>query len=63
MHRLWRKSAAGWMVSRWRLNSATARVGVLSVEQIAARLDSRFRLLTGGSRTALPRQQTLHALD
>ena len=31
----------------------------LSVEQIAARLDDRFRLLTGGSRTALPRQQTL----
>ncbi len=40
---------------------AAARVGVLSVEQIAARLDSRFRLLTGGSRTALPRQQTLRA--
>src|SRR5207248_770399 len=29
--------------------------------QIAARLDDRFRLLTGGSRTALPRQQTLKA--
>ena len=35
---------------------------VLSPEQIAARLDDRFRLLTGGSRTALPRQQTLRAL-
>ena len=34
---------------------------VLSVEQIAARLDDRFRLLTGGPRTALPRQQTLRA--
>ena len=34
----------------------------LRVEQIAARLDDRFRLLTGGSRTALPRQQTLRAL-
>jgi len=33
----------------------------MSVEQIAARLDDRFRLLTGGSRTALPRQQTLRA--
>ena len=32
------------------------------MEQIAARLDDRFRLLTGGSRTALPRQQTLRAL-
>jgi predicted ATPase/class 3 adenylate cyclase/Tfp pilus assembly protein PilF len=40
---------------------AAARVKVLSVEQIAARLDDRFRLLTGGSRTALPRQQTLRA--
>ena len=35
---------------------------MLSPEQIAARLDDRFRLLTGGSRTALPRQQTLRAL-
>jgi hypothetical protein len=32
---------------------------VLSVRQILAGLDDRFRLLTGGSRTALPRQQTL----
>jgi non-specific serine/threonine protein kinase len=40
---------------------AAARVKVLSVEQIAARLDDRFRLLTGGSRTALPRHQTLQA--
>jgi len=41
---------------------AAARVKVLSPEQIAARLDDQFRLLTGGSRTALPRQQTLRAL-
>jgi predicted ATPase len=41
---------------------AAARVKVLRVEQIAERLDDRFRLLTGGSRTALPRQQTLRAL-
>ncbi len=41
---------------------AAARVRALSVEQIATRLDDRFRLLTGGSRTALPRQQTLRAL-
>ena len=40
---------------------AASRVKVLSPEQIAARLDDRFRLLTGGSRTALPRQQTLRA--
>jgi len=41
---------------------AAARVRALPVEQIAQRLDDRFRLLTGGSRTALPRQQTLRAL-
>ena len=40
---------------------AAARVTGLTVEQIAARLDQRFRLLTGGSRAALPRQQTLAA--
>jgi predicted ATPase/class 3 adenylate cyclase len=40
---------------------AASRVKVLSIEQIAARLDDRFRLLTGGARTALPRQQTLRA--
>jgi non-specific serine/threonine protein kinase len=38
---------------------AAARVNVLSVGQIAARLSDRFRLLTGGGRTALPRHQTL----
>lgn len=41
---------------------AAARVRVLSVEEIAGRLDDRFRLLTSGSKTVLPRQQTLHAL-
>ncbi len=40
---------------------AAARVKSMSAEQIAARLDDAFRLLTGGSRTALPRQQTLRA--
>jgi predicted ATPase len=38
-----------------------ARVNALSVEQLAQRLDDCFRLLTGGSRTTLPRQQTLRA--
>ena len=38
---------------------AAARVNVLSPEQIAERLDDSFRLLTGGVRTAVPRQQTL----
>ena len=41
---------------------AAARVRALPVEEINARLDQRFRLLTGGSRTALPRQQTLRAM-
>ena len=41
---------------------AAARVRVLSPQQILDRLDDRFRLLTGGSRTALPRQRTLQAL-
>jgi predicted ATPase/class 3 adenylate cyclase len=40
---------------------AAARVRVLTAEQIAARLDDRFRLLTGGKRTGLRRQQTLQA--
>jgi predicted ATPase/class 3 adenylate cyclase len=40
---------------------AAARVRVLSAREIAARLDDRFRLLTGGSRTAMPQQQTLRA--
>ena len=41
---------------------AAARVPLLSVQEIAMRLGDRFRLLTGGRRTALPRQQTLQAL-
>jgi non-specific serine/threonine protein kinase len=41
---------------------AAARIKVLTVEQIAARLTNRFQLLKGGSRTDLPRHQTLQAL-
>src|SRR6185295_18284192 len=41
---------------------AAARVRSLSAEEINLRLDHRFRLLTGGSRTAVPRQQTLRSL-
>src|SRR4051812_33080381 len=40
---------------------AASRAAVLPVEAITARLNDRFRLLTGGSRTALTRQQTLRA--
>ncbi|MBC5825003.1 MAG: adenylate/guanylate cyclase domain-containing protein, partial [Candidatus Eremiobacteraeota bacterium] len=41
---------------------AAARVKVLSIPNLARRLSERFKILTGGSRTALPRQQTLSAL-
>jgi predicted ATPase len=41
---------------------AAARTRVFPVQQISSRLNDRFRLLTGGSRTALPRQQTLRAV-
>ena len=41
---------------------AAARVKLFTPQQIAERLDDRFKLLTGGSRSALPRQQTLRAL-
>lgn len=44
------------------LELAAARAQAMSIEQIAARLDDRFQLLTRGSRAALPRQQTLRAL-
>ena len=43
------------------LELAAARVRNLPVETIAERLSDRFRVLTGGSRTVLPRQQTLRA--
>ena len=41
---------------------AASRLRLFSPQQIASRLNDRFRLLTGGSRTAVPRQQTLQAL-
>ncbi|CCH16425.1 Transcriptional regulator, winged helix family [Micromonospora lupini str. Lupac 08] len=41
---------------------AAARLRAMTAEQVATRLDDRFRLLTGGSRTALPRHQTLRAV-
>jgi predicted ATPase len=40
---------------------AAARTATLGIDELAARLDDRFRVLTGGHRTALPRQQTLRA--
>jgi predicted ATPase/DNA-binding SARP family transcriptional activator len=41
---------------------AAARLRTMSVDQLASRLDDRFRLLTSGSRTALPRHRTLRAM-
>ncbi|WP_222853684.1 BTAD domain-containing putative transcriptional regulator [Fodinicola acaciae] len=41
---------------------AAARLRTISLDQLANRLDDRFRLLTGGSRTALPRHRTLRAV-
>ncbi|MEV0384677.1 BTAD domain-containing putative transcriptional regulator [Nonomuraea sp. NPDC050643] len=41
---------------------AAARLRTMTAEQLAARLDDRFRLLTSGNRTALPRHQTLRAV-
>jgi predicted ATPase/DNA-binding SARP family transcriptional activator len=41
---------------------AAARLRAMAPDEVAARLDDRFRLLTGGSRTALPRHQTLRAV-
>jgi predicted ATPase/DNA-binding winged helix-turn-helix (wHTH) protein len=43
------------------LELAAARLGVFGVRELAAHLDDRFRLLTSGRRTALPRHQTLGA--
>jgi predicted ATPase/DNA-binding SARP family transcriptional activator len=44
------------------LELAAARLNLMTVEQLVERLDDRFRLLTGGSRTALPRHRTLRAI-
>ncbi|WP_343952727.1 AfsR/SARP family transcriptional regulator, partial [Nonomuraea longicatena] len=41
---------------------AAARLRTMTAGRLAERIDDRFRLLTGGSRTALPRQQTLRAV-
>ena len=43
------------------LELAAARLSSMSLQQVGDRLDQRFRLLTGGSRNAMPRQQTLQA--
>ncbi|HLJ56414.1 MAG TPA: protein kinase [Chthonomonadaceae bacterium] len=63
------QNAAAIAAVCWRLDGiplaielAAARARMLTAEQIGARMDDRFRLLTGGSRAALPRHQTLRAM-
>ena len=59
-----RRSPAGWgsmLLGAARGATGRGRIKLLPPEEIARRIDDRFRLLTGGSRTALPRQQTLRA--
>ncbi|MFF8376342.1 BTAD domain-containing putative transcriptional regulator [Streptomyces sp. NPDC015661] len=60
-------AAAGEVVRRLdglplAIELAAARLRMLTLRQIADRLDDRFRLLTSGARTVLPRQQTLRAV-
>ncbi len=59
--RRWRASAGRLTGCRWR-SSWRPRLRTMTIDQLASRLDDRFRLLTGGSRTALPRHQTLRAV-
>ena len=56
-----RRSAGGWTASRWRWSWPPRACPRCRCGRCAERLDQRFRLLTGGSRNAMPRQQTLQA--
>ena len=56
-----RRSAGASTASPWPSSWPRRVSGSLPVERVAAELHERFRLLTGGARTALPRQQTLLA--
>ena len=60
--RRWPSCASASTTSRWPSSWPRARSSVLSVSEIPAGLDDRFRLLSGGARTAVPRQQTLRAM-
>src|SRR5271166_1039573 len=55
-------SAAGWTAFPWPSNWPPPAFVHLTLATLAERLDDRFRLLTVGARTALPRQQTLRAV-
>ena len=60
--RRWGASAPDWTGSPWRSSWPPPACASLPPRQLLARLDDRFRLLTGGSRTALERHQTLQAV-
>ena len=55
------RSAVRWTGCRWRSSWRPRGCGSLSVDQISARLDNRFALLTTGERSAAPRHRTLRA--
>ena len=55
------RSAGGWMASRSRSSSRRRASAMLGPPKIAAHLNDRFKFLTKGRRTALPRHQTLRA--
>ena len=59
-YRSWCRSAVAWTGCPWRSDGLRGCVP-LSLADLNDRLDQRFRLLTGGSRSAMPRQQTLRA--
>ena len=59
--RWWCRSARGWTGCRWPSSSPPPGCARCRFGALHDRLDQRFRLLTGGSRTALGRQQTLEA--
>jgi hypothetical protein len=61
MQRLWLRCVTGWMAFLWRWSWQRLACAAMTVEELEKRLSDRFRVLTGGSRTALPRQQTLRA--
>ncbi len=57
----WPRSAGGWTACRWRSSWRRRGCGPCRRPRCSTGSDDRFRLLTGGARTALPRQQTLRA--
>ena len=57
----WSSWRVAWTGSRWRSSLRAVRLRTLGLDQLVERLNDRFHLLVGGSRTAPPRHQTLEA--